>query len=65
MRFSASVRRTALTLHVSHGVIALLCTCGAHVCWKCLKSFKDSGKCYDHLSKECGGIFDANLANVL
>lgn len=43
----------------------IACTCGAHVCWKCLKSFKDSGKCYDHLSKECGGIFDANLANVL
>ncbi len=34
------------------------CKCGAHVCWKCLKVFDDQKKCYDHLAKNCGGIFD-------
>lgn len=31
--------------------------CNSHICWNCLKFFKTSKECYDHLAKQCGGIF--------
>lgn len=31
--------------------------CKSHICWNCLKPFKVAKECYDHLAKECGGIF--------
>ena len=34
--------------------------CHAHICWKCLKYFRKSDECYNHLAKECGGIFGRN-----
>ena len=35
------------------------CTnCKIHICWKCLKTFKTSTQCYDHLQKDHGGIYD-------
>lgn len=27
------------------------CSCGVHICWKCLEYFSSSGSCYGHLSK--------------
>jgi len=30
--------------------------CGAHLCWVCLKAFSESGRCYDHMRAEHGGI---------
>jgi predicted Zn-ribbon and HTH transcriptional regulator len=32
--------------------------CAAHLCWICLKIFPTGVLCYDHLSKEHGGIFN-------
>lgn len=32
--------------------------CKAHICWKCFKIFATSKECYDHLARQCGGIFD-------
>lgn len=32
--------------------------CGAHICWVCMATFDTSCQCYDHLSKEHGGVFD-------
>ncbi|VUC22319.1 unnamed protein product [Clonostachys rosea] len=32
--------------------------CGAHICWKCMESFKSATDCYDHLNSIHGGIMD-------
>ena len=39
--------------------------CTAHLCWICLEIFPTGTLCYDHLSKEHGGIFnEAELLRV-
>jgi hypothetical protein len=30
--------------------------CGAHICWKCMQTFKDDGSCYEHMNREHGSI---------
>ena len=32
----------------NEGCQHMKCTCGAHICWRCLKYFKTATKCYDH-----------------
>ena len=38
------------------GCMHMSCKCGAHICWRCLKSFKTSSDCYAHLLAEHGGF---------
>ncbi|XP_065062632.1 uncharacterized protein LOC135689367 [Rhopilema esculentum] len=42
------------------GCMHVSCNCGAHICWRCMKTFSSSGDCYDHLGR-CGGIFPGNM----
>lgn len=30
--------------------------CRTHICWKCMRTFKDSGSCYAHMNREHGSI---------
>jgi IBR domain, a half RING-finger domain len=32
--------------------------CGIHICWRCMKTFADSGPCYAHMNEVHGGIMD-------
>ncbi|RYC89746.1 hypothetical protein BFJ63_vAg7404 [Fusarium oxysporum f. sp. narcissi] len=32
--------------------------CGAHICWLCLKTFRDGDDCYQHMGRIHGGIGD-------
>ena len=35
----------------------MMCSdCHAHICWVCLKTFTQSGPCYEHMNKKHGGI---------
>lgn len=46
-------------IHKNEGCNRVYCvSCQTHICWKCLKAFNIPNNCYDHLVKECGGIFD-------
>ena len=42
------------------GCMHVSCNCGAHICWRCMKTFSSSDDCYDHLGR-CGGIFPGNM----
>jgi hypothetical protein len=39
----------------NQGCNHISCKCGAHICWKCLRSFKDQHLCYDHLARGVWG----------
>ncbi|KAF4975582.1 hypothetical protein FZEAL_7654 [Fusarium zealandicum] len=40
-----------------HGCDHMLCTrCGIHICWICLRTFKEREPCYEHLDKLHGNI---------
>jgi hypothetical protein len=34
----------------------LICICGTHLCWQCLKKFSDGREVYQHMFREHGGI---------
>ncbi|KAF2658959.1 hypothetical protein K491DRAFT_624038 [Lophiostoma macrostomum CBS 122681] len=43
----------------SYGCNHMECTsCGIHICWYCMKTFKRSQETYAHMSKQHGGAFD-------
>jgi len=35
--------------------------CRAHICWKCMQTFRTGDDCYDHLRRAHGGVFDHRL----
>lgn len=35
--------------------------CGTHICWVCMEYFDTGGKCYGHLNKAHGGIYDVGF----
>ncbi|KAK0616651.1 hypothetical protein B0T14DRAFT_546825 [Immersiella caudata] len=37
--------------------------CKAHICWKCMETFKTSDACYAHLTKAHGGAFDTRYGD--
>ncbi|KAJ0265970.1 ATP-dependent RNA helicase DEAH12 [Hirschfeldia incana] len=44
------------TIEKSEGCNHLLCRCGNHICWVCLKGFTQQEPCYEHLRAVHGGI---------
>ncbi|CAH8281561.1 unnamed protein product [Eruca vesicaria subsp. sativa] len=44
------------TIEKSEGCNHLLCRCGKHICWVCLKYFIGQERCYEHLRTDHGGI---------
>ena len=44
------------TIEKSEGCNHLLCRCGNHICWVCLRWFAQQEPCYEHLRAVHGGI---------
>ncbi|KAI1376628.1 hypothetical protein F4677DRAFT_445421 [Hypoxylon crocopeplum] len=42
-------------LEKTGGCDHMTCKCGAHICWICLRTFKSSQPCYDHMNKDHWG----------
>ncbi|KAL6717675.1 hypothetical protein ACLMJK_005590 [Lecanora helva] len=54
--------RCGSTIKKNGGCRHMCCSaCGAHVCWVCLRDFKNSGDTYDHLVEKHGGIFGNDI----
>ncbi|KAM3076860.1 hypothetical protein ACMFMG_003671 [Clarireedia jacksonii] len=39
--------------------------CGVHICWVCMAVFETSGRCYEHMNKQHGGIGLDHLHNFV
>lgn len=47
------------TIQKIEGCNHMVCSsCGAHICWICLKVFGSGAQAYDHLNAEHGGFYD-------
>ena len=46
------------SIEKSGGCNHMLCKCGAHICWICLKVFPDDSDTYNHLGADHGGAYD-------
>jgi len=45
-----------VTIERVEGCNHLACLCGTHICWQCLKGFREGSSVYQHMFKEHGGI---------
>lgn len=43
----------------------MICRCGAHICWVCLRVFESSKPCYEHMNKEHNGIGLNHLQRII
>ena len=54
--------KCGLHLEKAGGCMHMKCRCGAHICWRCKKTFNTDQDTYDHLGR-CGGIFAHDARN--
>ncbi|EJT69596.1 hypothetical protein GGTG_13212 [Gaeumannomyces tritici R3-111a-1] len=50
--------RCKTLIEKTEGCNHVTCSCGAHICWKCLAVFGTPDQCYAHLNESHGGFFD-------
>lgn len=48
--------RCRAVIEKTEGCNHITCRCGAHICWRCLKTFSGVNLCYNHLFEVHGGI---------